>query len=74
MGKSKISDKKNSNEENFKENNDYEILKEKITSYFKIDDLIKEKREEIKELNNKKMEYDEFLKEFLENFHLFYIY
>lgn len=41
-------------------------LKEKVTSYLKIDDLIREKREEIKELNQKKIQYEEFLMEYLE--------
>ena len=41
-------------------------LKEKVTSYLKIDDLIKEKKEEIKELVQKKVQYEEFLMEYLE--------
>jgi hypothetical protein len=45
---------------------DDSTLKEKVTSYLKIDDLIKEKKEEIKELMQKKVQYEEFLMEYLE--------
>lgn len=41
-------------------------LKEKVTAYVKIDDLIREKKDEIKELNDKKTEYEAYLMEYLE--------
>jgi len=40
-------------------------LKEKVTAYIKIDDLIKNKRREIKELNEKKIEFEEYIKKYL---------
>lgn len=45
---------------------DTSALKEKVTGYIKIDDLIREKKEEIKELNEKKLKYEEFIKKYLE--------
>lgn len=48
------------------ENVDNSRLKEKITAYIKIDDLIREKKEEIKELAEKRSTYEEFIKKYLE--------
>lgn len=45
---------------------DKSALKEKVTGYIKIDDLIREKKEEIKELNEKKLKYEEFIRKYLE--------
>lgn len=42
------------------------LLKENVTAYIKIDDLITEKRAEIKELNEKKLKYEEYIKKYLE--------
>lgn len=42
------------------------LLKENVTAYIKIDDLITEKRGEIKELNEKKLKYEEYIKKYLE--------
>lgn len=45
---------------------DTSSLKEKVTGYIKIDNLIREEKEKIKELNEKKQKYEEFIKEYLE--------
>jgi hypothetical protein len=55
-----------SEEVNSQTHDDDSVLKEKVTSYLKIDDLIKEKKEDIKELTKKKLKYEEFLMEYLE--------
>lgn len=42
------------------------VLKENVASYIKIDDLIAEKRAEIKELSEKKIKYEDYIKKYLE--------
>jgi hypothetical protein len=42
------------------------VLKENVTAYIKIDDLIKEKQDEIKELKEKKLKYEDYIKSYLE--------
>jgi hypothetical protein len=59
----------NDSDENQTDNNDIpdtNILKEKVAGYLKIDDMIREKKEEIKELTEKKLKYEEFIKNYLE--------
>jgi len=46
-------------------NNDPD-LKENVISYLQINNIIYEKKEELKELTKKKLKYEEFLKEYLE--------
>lgn len=46
---------------------DTDALKEKVTGFLKVDDLIREKKEEIKELTEKKLKFEEFIKNYLEN-------
>lgn len=43
------------------------VLKENVTAYIKIDDLIKEKQDEIKELKEKKLKYEDYIKTYLEH-------
>jgi len=60
----------NENSDNEKSDNEKPanttLLKENVTAYIKIDDLISEKRNEIKELNEKKLKYEEYIKKYLE--------
>lgn len=41
-------------------------LKEHVKAYMKIDDVMREKREELKELNEKKLEHEEYIVKYLE--------
>lgn len=41
-------------------------LKENVTYYLKIDDTIRDKKDEIKELVEKRLKYEEFIKKYLE--------
>lgn len=49
-----------------KQNNQTGILKEHVKAYLKIDDVIREKKEEIKELGEKKQEHEEYIMTYLE--------
>ena len=45
---------------------DTSMLKKNVSEYVKLDNLIREKKEEIKELNEKKQEYEEYIMQYLE--------
>lgn len=62
--KDKEDEKDNNEEDNIDDN---ETLKANVTEYLKIDDAIREKKEEIKELIDKKYQYEEYLTKYLEN-------
>ena len=49
-----------------KKSTNLSVLKENVTAYIKIDDLIKEKQDEIKELKEKKLKYEDYIKSYLE--------
>lgn len=65
--KTDSSESENNNSE-VENNNDDETeeLKENVVEFLKIDDLIRQKKEEIKELTEKKNEYSEFIQNYLE--------
>lgn len=50
-----------------KEKNMSNDLKEKILTYIKIDDMIRKKRDEMKELNDKKKSFEEILLKYMGN-------
>lgn len=41
-------------------------LKDKVSKYIKLDDQIREKKEEIKDLQEKKVEFEEYIRKYLE--------
>lgn len=49
-----------------KKTSNLSVLKENVTAYIKIDDLIKEKQDEVKELKEKKLKYEDYIKSYLE--------
>ena len=65
--KSSSNSTKNSNKSNKKDDKEVSnAFKEKIISYIKVDDLIRKKQEEIKELKDKKEECEEFILKYLD--------
>ena len=63
-----VDDETDSDEQSEEDKNlpNTDTLKEKVTGYIKIDDLIRAKKDEIKELTEKKLKYEEFIKKYLE--------
>lgn len=59
---SKISSKKDKDKDKSVSND----FKEKIISFIKVDDLIRKKQEEIKELKDKKEEFEEYILKFMD--------
>ena len=64
--KENTDDSETPKEETKEPEDDNSALKEKVTGYIKTDDLIRVKKEEIKELMEKKGKYEEFIKNYLE--------
>lgn len=63
---SERSDVESETEVDEKEEGNLDELKENVTCYIKLDDTIKEKKDEIKELLEKRAKYEEFIKTYLE--------
>lgn len=64
---SKSKSSKSSESDSGSDTKNNSTLKERVTAYIKIDDLIREKRDEIKELSEKKIKYEEFIRKYLED-------
>ena len=63
---SKKTSEKDTNEDEQNVMNSDPDLKENVIAYLQINEIIAEKKEEIKELTKKKLKYEEFLKSYLE--------